>query len=711
MALAILELLEFDGANVRFRIDTGTNKYYQLKAGKSVRRSNGIDWVDEIFLKTRMATNDAGRGLFDSSKEIAVPTARLGSGHAYVQLFSFKTPDGKSPAFSRAVKVPVASARQYDGDYEYPMAMSFSTSMNTLESFQTPRVVPCRTVREVYSQAASLDQLLAGIVKVASPIVMNLLAGATGAATNGGSASGGNGNNAGQGQAPSLVGLLTTLLNSLGGAAPTTAAPAPVSTPQSLLNPRAPGNRFVYGQPLAQPFIFGIDDALLGALAGQVVGVLPQLVGATNQKRIEMKKANNQLITSILSDINRRMIMERLLEVQRQPPAQGQPDNSAAIQQVLQLLQQAETTAPNGSTTATPPNPTPPVPAPPIPTAQSFSFSETNEAVLSSKAVLEVVTGVPLAWNGGTKVLFVRGQDLQIKLQLKTATPPKSSLPKAIIKIILQDAADQSVRCEKIFKQKDISPNAPLPFSFTQGELSHLPVNKNISVLAEMRWRTKRGAHYKALGSGELVFVNKYYFKEQGGEIGVEQELTDMKRFRPFWNKVWESPTLDVSRNSEKKYLWELNVGAKYTVLLSATHDANGLMQTKLLRGKQDPESMSETIEGRMKAGVELSIPELNKLLPLWKGEAALDREKLEALQNVDFAKNNSGELVYNLKLKGRAAERGMIWIIPTFKLFECTLGTVAKTDEAGQVTATAEEKIHFPLPVSARVIGLKSQS
>ena len=120
----------------------------------------------------------------------------------------------------------------------------------------------------------------------------------------------------------SLVGLLTTLLNSLGGAAPTTAtaAPALVSTPQSLLNPRAPRNRFVYGQPLAQPFIFGIDDVLLGALAGQVVGVLPQLVGATNQKRIEMKKANNQLITSILSDINRRMIMERLLEVQRQPP-------------------------------------------------------------------------------------------------------------------------------------------------------------------------------------------------------------------------------------------------------------------------------------------------------------------------------------------------------------------------------------------------------
>ena len=134
-------------------------------------------------------------------------------------------------------------------------------------------------------------------------------------------------------------------------------------------------------------------------------------------------------------------------------------------------------------------------------------------------------------------------------------------------------------------------------------------------------------------------------------------------------------------------------------------------MQTKLLRGKQDPESLSETVEGRMKSGIELSLTELNKLLPLWNGETVLEQEKLEALQSGDFVKNNSGEFRYNLKLKGRAAERGMIWIIPVFKLFECVLGTIAKIDDGGQVTAMSEEKIHFPLPVAGRVIGLKSQT
>jgi hypothetical protein len=111
-----------------------------------------------------------------------------------------------------------------------------------------------------------------------------------------------------------------------------------------------------------------------------------------------------------------------------------------------------------------------------------------------------------------------------------------------------------------------------------------------------------------------------------------------------------------------------------------------------------------------MKAGIELSIAELNKLLPLWDGAPALEPDKLEAFTTDTFAKNNAAEFIYNFKLKGRAGERGMIWVVPIFKLFDCTLNTIQKTDDTGQVVALAEEKVRFPAPVSARVIGLKSQ-
>jgi hypothetical protein len=146
-------------------------------------------------------------------------------------------------------------------------------------------------------------------------------------------------------------------------------------------------------------------------------------------------------------------------------------------------------------------------------------------------------------------------------------------------------------------------------------------------------------------------------------------------------------------------------------MLLSPDKQTNGLMDPKLMQGAVDPDSLSARTEGRMKAGIELSIDELNKLIPLWSGAPALDLEHLEALKTDRFARNNAGELIYNFKLKGRARERGVVYVIPIFKLFDVTLGTAQKTDENGQVTALREETIQFPLPVSARLIGLKSKS
>jgi hypothetical protein len=714
MALAILELLDFDRANVRFKIDTGTNRYYQLKIGSNVERRHALDWVEEVFFTTPMSMNEAGGGLLNSSKEISIPGSRFGSGKAYVQLFSYKTAQGKSPAFSRVVRVPLGSGIPAGALPDLAPSLSMSTFMNTTDSFKTPRTIPCRTYGEVYSQQASLEDLLSGIIKIAAPAVMNLLGGAqTDTKKNGSSGAAGTNGNAGQ--ADILALLLKTILGSVGGA-----TGAAVSKQQSLGGPSVQDNRFLdagHHNQFSRPFIFGIDDALLGTMIGPIIQVLPQLLNSVNQKRVQLKQADNKLVTDILSEVNRRMLLAQLLQAQHQTPASPQPDNGADLSQLIQLLQQAPAGQPATAAATPPTSPTPPTPSTPAPAAaiaQSFSLDARASAVLSSKAVVSFVTADAVPWNGMQKVLFTKSEGFQLKLRLSVAEPvPKTPLPKAILKIVFKDSADQSVLYEKTFKQKDVLPNNVMSFPCTQDELSHLPVNKNLAVLAEMRWlSSKTGKEYKALGSTEIVLVNKYFMKEQGKDVSPEQELTDMKRFRPFWNKIWESPSLNSGGkgDGEKKYIWELDVSAKYSVLLSAAHEANGLMETKIQRSPQDEDSVSEKTEGRMKAGIELSLTELNKLLPLWNDAPALDREKLEALSTDAFVKNNATEFVYNFKLKGKASERGMVWVVPIFKLFECTLNTVSKTDEAGQVTAMAEEKVRFPLPVSARVIGLKSQ-
>jgi hypothetical protein len=100
----------------------------------------------------------------------------------------------------------------------------------------------------------------------------------------------------------------------------------------------------------------------------------------------------------------------------------------------------------------------------------------------------------------------------------------------------------------------------------------------------------------------------------------------------------------------------------------------------------------------------------LNSLLPLWGDRQPLDAERLSALKTGALAANNAAEFTHHIKLKGRAGQQGMVWVIPAFKLFEMTIGTVVRTDSSGQVVETAEEQTAFPLPVAARIIGLKSE-
>jgi hypothetical protein len=701
MALAILELVDFGRAAVNLNIDTGTNRLYVLKVGRSFRNRSGIDWIDDVTYATPPAINENGGNLFRSTKGVSLPAARFSDGARFVQLFTFKSPDHRSPAFSRVVEAPGRNARP-----EPPPVRSHRAAMSLTATFEPPRRVPSRTAADVVARSASIDEVLASIVKLGAPLVENLLKPGPAEA---GRASGGQ--DAGKDKSASngdvLANVLAALLRSVfGGGA------AGIATGKSMsLAGTAEANRFAKAE-LSHPFIFGVDDALIGALAGPILQALPQLMNAANQHRLQMKQADNRLISDLLSDVNRRLMLQQLAAAQPPPGSGGAA--SPELAQLIALLQQAPASvppadgAPAVSATGLPPTPAAPV------LAKSLAMPS-PQATLSSRAVLGFVFADPLPWNGRLRPVFAKGGDLHLKVQLNVGNPvPKSPLPKSILKVVFKNAADHTVLLEKTFKEKGIAAGTPLTLDFTAAELAPIPANKPIEAIAEMRWRTASSSEYKALGSSEIVFVGKYLLKGQGSAVASELELTDMKRFRPFWNKVWESPVLDragKAANDDGKSLWGLDVNAKYSVVLSPDHDTNGLMETKLLKAADDPDSLTLRTAGRMKAGIELSLSELNKLLPLWKDQAALEPAKLEALATAAFAEANAAELITGLKLSGRTGERGMVWAVPVFKLIECTLASIAKTDDTGQVTALADETVRFPLPVSVRLIGLKSHA
>jgi hypothetical protein len=199
--------------------------------------------------------------------------------------------------------------------------------MNALEPFQPARQVPCKTYGEVYSQQASLEDILSGIIKVAGPVLQGLInQGGTPANNTNGSTTPPGASNAGA-AGNGLPGILTNLLSSLlkGLGTPQVSKGQSLDTNSFLLadeqykfpsysQPASVENRFLDGEPAdyARPFIFGIDDALIGTLIGPVLNVLPQLLNSANQHKLAMKQENNKLTSNILAGVNQRLLMQQI---------------------------------------------------------------------------------------------------------------------------------------------------------------------------------------------------------------------------------------------------------------------------------------------------------------------------------------------------------------------------------------------------------------
>jgi hypothetical protein len=705
MALAILDLVDADETQVTFRIDTGTNTQYQLQVGSDMHQEAGAELLDDVYYTAPARQVEGGAGFFATSREVSVPLASIERGRSFAQLVTSKT-GGKAHARSRVVRLSGAALLQSQS-IASSLSVGFSGArvMSPLQAYRPARQVAHRGV--ALSRQASLESLLGEIVKIASPIVLNLLKDLP-TAVPGTAASSSGANQAAAGGLPieTLVAILRSLIGS--GAPPGAVVP---SVAKSLTG--SGGNRFSPGSgaSFVKPFIFGIDDALIASLVGPVLQALPQLMNAANQKRLDLKKSDNALMGGILSDINKRLMMEQLADAQRAAQAQGPaaPITDEQLQALAALVGQLPAQSPTAGGAAAPATSM-------LPLARPKTLSaEAPPPDLSAKALLAFDFATRVEWNGAPEPVFDRTKPLTLKPRFTVIEPaPKAPLPKAILKVAVYDPANPATRYEKTLKLKDVLANSTMECRFDAGELAHLPPNCLLSVVGELRWKGARsGRETRALGSCEIVLVDRYFIKSRGAETSTERELKDMEKFRPFWNKVWEAPVLDGLRggSDKPKYVWELNVNARYTTLLTGGHDANGVMETKLLTEADDPGRPTLSVHGRMKAGMELSLTELNKLTALWDGVPTLEAPKLDALRARSFLDDAAREFKYNFKLKGRAGQAGLIWVVPVFKLFGLTLSSVVAADDTGQVSATTEEDVQFPLPTSARLIGLKSDA
>jgi len=715
MALAILEFAAINSKQAKFRIDTGTNEYYYLKIGKAIGERNGMRWVDDVSSKTPLSKNQKSGALLDSGIEISVPAGSFTREDCYVQLFSFKNSEGKSPAFSKVIKVPVAlniDPPEHDQDI-YSLSTSRNSNQMSSSVLNPHRNIPHIEPASRFSTQASYADILQEIIRIAAPIVVGIVSGAEKNSESNGATNG-----TAKTEVPQ-VGMFNTLLDALLKAIGQTGKEEPLlSAPKSITTAPANSNRFFSRsrRELARPFIFGIDDAILASVAapilasvaGPIVQMVPQLLNADNPHKLQQEQADNKFITDILSENNRDALLKQFLG--NQSPGNGAPAAPPAVDmnQLMKLLQQMPQQAPaNGG--IVPPVNTNAI-TPPVSITKSIG-QRRFATVLSTDSILSFELSAPIMVNGKNQIVFSKKSRVVLKLKRNVVDAnDKTPLAKAITKFCFKDKKHKVV-LEKIFKLKDVQSQSAIDFEFSPEEINKLPANRPLQVYAEMKWLTSGNVEVKALGATELVFASSYVLKQQGKESSEEKEPMDMKAYRSFWNKVWESPVADKADSKDDavtKYRWELDASLKYCILLTAKNDSNGLMDTKMLLTESDPESSTEKMEGKMKGGIEISITELNKMAPLWNRQP-LNDEQLSALKTRSLLHNNAGEFIYRLQLKGMAKERGLVWVVPVLKLYEFTIGKIKNTNESGQVLETEDEKASLALPVAARIVGLKT--
>ncbi|MGW9168577.1 hypothetical protein [Agromyces sp. NPDC055658] len=781
MALALLREEDGDGQARVFEIDTGTSPYFRVLLGTQVRTVDGVVVLDGPYWRSEWRRNPrAGRHL-DTRTRYLLEESAVTEPRSLVQVQSAAAPDGRAPAFSRPVRLGAFVDAPGDDDRvdawgsapESGFAMSASSSepapVGAPGAAPMPRsartaVATC-SARETYSRPASMDDLLGTLVRVAGPVLQQLLGpgGAGGASGTGGDASALSPDTLAQ-LLRSVLGAVASPATGAAAAAPVSPVPAPSATapatadasaahaapaPAALgadlfATPHDPvpagGDLFAtpesmridWGVAPARAMIAGIDDAILAGLAGSVLSALPQLVNAAAAQRAQRRTDHLRLVTEVLGSADRMRLLQLLAAAApggggatgaasggdgAATGAAGSPGGESvdAIEELRRLLGAAPAVAAPSGTPAAAAAPAASAAAPPaastgpapgaVSGTSSLDGTRTTTAATTataSRAVLAPVLAPPLPRLGGPRPVFAAGQAVTLRFRLDVGTDgPTTPLPRAVLDVAIGEPGGSTRLVERTQRLTGLAPGTPISVALTPAELAALPHEVDLEVTASLRW-PGRSSVYQASSATRIVLGAVRSVRARGGVAGEPRELTDMARFRSFWNRVWASTDAD----DGELPLWGFDAATRYSVVLTAADRGNGLMQTRSELRPQG-EGVRRLTAGRFKAGLEVSVHELNALLPLWEGGQPLAPEVVAAFAAPAWLAAQGGDAVANVRFEGRRNTRGVLWAVPVLGLRSFTLASATEVDPYGQVLATADEEVRFPVIEAVRLLGL----
>lgn len=649
MALAHIRHVDTGGGRVRFRIDTGRNRWYAYAIGEGSRKlRNGLALLD-----VRSHTSEL-LGPLDESEdgraELEVPSRLFVGRNRSIQLMSFRTPGRDGPALSEIVEVPPVSEGWDDGSADLPeismtrsLAASFPPPAPPTLSRQTSAVPTVRRAlapARPLSTAQFLDGLMALIPQIL-PAAGSILGGLL---KSGGSA-------AAPAAGPGAAELQKFLAQLLEAIAPAKAPTAPAAKAEAKSR---------YSEAAVAPAVVAALPALMPLLQ-QV------LTPETIKGLFNMVDPKNVLgaVTDAVTSVGKLGLDANKQELEHLRALNPGVDDPALNQLLLSL-----------GTSLSEPRTNPRYRR--VPSVR-LSFSDLVETIVEGRPV----------------TAFLRGRDLSFPLSVRTPRP----LPEARLTVVLKDA----VTLEPLARSRSVVPPGaagPLPVvpSFPAADLQRLEAGRDYLVCAHLIWRAKGGEKVGAAMTHSIHVVGEY------GTDAVEASgdpvpLDDVNRYRAFWHKVWEDGFDDGRRRIELE--------ARYITLMEPDRTTNARVETVV---KSSPAGVRKE-EGRLKSGMVLSPNALNELIPGISGGQMLDAAELAALTTPSFVKRFGLTARSRVSFSGRRGTTVALWVFPEVRLATIVLQRAAEVDPAGQVLRFEPRRVSFPIPAKVHFIGTSSET
>jgi len=312
--------------------------------------------------------------------------------------------------------------------------------------------------------------------------------------------------------------------------------------------------------------------------------------------------------------------------------------------------------------------------------------------------------------NGKSRLVYSKNTDLHFPIKISTDSPntPQRAIPKVIVQAIFHDSDSDKFLFEKKFKLNNIRFDEVVNnIIITKEEASTLPANKDIKMELSFIWKGKQSRKNRGVFKIHYFsLANEYLFDRLGEASETPIPLNDVVQYRPFWHKVWEG-------GFSKSNRWEIDLDVKYYYALDLEEDVISKLETKK-RIENDNVGSEEhlrkrKVDGKIKSGLEVSLPVLNKLLTSLS-KPLLNEGQLEALHTEDLKKYYNQVARTSVELKGRSGDTATLWTYPEITIHKIHLVRPGNINELGQVTEFIEEVVEFPRPSIIHFIATRSE-